>query len=74
MRLSQAVQHARARGGHPGFKAVAARIGAQPGIRSGGAVLEAARQKARPSAIAANPRLQRVPTPGSHRTKAGVYR
>lgn len=45
---------------HPGFKAVAAKIGREPGIRNPGAVLAAATRKASPAAKKANPRLRRV--------------
>ena len=45
---------------HPGFKAVAATIGREPGIRNPGAVLAAASRRATPSAKKANPRLKRV--------------
>lgn len=45
---------------HPGFKAVAAKIGKQPGIRNPGAVLAAATRKASPAAKKANPRLKKV--------------
>ncbi len=45
---------------HPGFKAVAARIGAHEGIRNPGAVLAAATRRASPAAKKANPRLKRV--------------
>lgn len=45
---------------HPGFKAVAAKIGARSGIRNPGAVLAAAARKASPAAVRANPRLKRV--------------
>ena len=45
---------------HPGFKAVAAKIGVEPGIRNPGAVLAAATRRASPGAKKANPRLKRV--------------
>lgn len=45
---------------HPGFKAVAAKIGRERGIRNPGAVLAAASRKASPAAKKANPRLKRV--------------
>jgi len=45
---------------HPGFKAVAEKIGREPGIRNPGAVLAAATRKASPAAKKANPRLKRV--------------
>ena len=45
---------------HPGFKAVAAKIGKEKGIRNPGAVLAAATRKASPAAKKANPRLKRV--------------
>lgn len=45
---------------HPGFKAVAAKIGQQPGIRNPGAVLAAAGRNASPAAKKANPRLNRI--------------
>jgi hypothetical protein len=45
---------------HPGFRAVAAKIGRQSGIRNPGAVLAAATRKASPAAKATNPRLNRV--------------
>lgn len=45
---------------HPGFKAVAAKIGRQPGIRNPGAVLAAGARKASAKAVRANPRLKRV--------------
>jgi hypothetical protein len=45
---------------HPGFKAVAAKIGRKSGIRNPGAVLAAASRKASPAAKKANPRLKRV--------------
>jgi len=45
---------------HPGFKAVAAKIGKQSGIKNPGAVLAAATRKASPAAKKANPRLNRV--------------
>ena len=46
--------------GHPGFKAVAAKIGQEPGIRNPNAVLAAATRRASPAAKKANPRLNRV--------------
>lgn len=46
---------------HPGFKAVEAKIGKEPGIRNPGAVLGAATRRASPAARKANPRLNRVP-------------
>lgn len=45
---------------HPGFKAVAAKIGKEKGIRNPGAVLAAASRRASPAAKKANPRLNRV--------------
>jgi hypothetical protein len=45
---------------HPGFKAVAAKIGQKPGIKNPGAVLAAATRRASPAAKRANPRLKRV--------------
>lgn len=45
---------------HPGFKAVAAKIARQPGIRDAGAVLAARTRKASPAAKRANPNLKRV--------------
>ena len=45
---------------HPGFAAVAAKIGREKGIRNPGAVLAAAARKASPAAVKANPRLKRV--------------
>jgi hypothetical protein len=45
---------------HPGFKAVAAKIGREPGIRNPGAVLASRTRDASPSAKKANPRLNRV--------------
>jgi hypothetical protein len=45
---------------HPGFKAVAAKIGKEPGIRNPGAVLAAASKNASSAAKKANPRLKRV--------------
>jgi hypothetical protein len=49
---------------HPGFKAVAAGIKRRdPSIKNPNAVLAAARQKASPAAVKANPRLKRVTTP-----------
>lgn len=45
---------------HPGFKAVAAKIGKEPGVRNPGAVLAAAGRKASPAAKKANPRLLKV--------------
>lgn len=45
---------------HPGFKAVAAKIGKEKGIRNPGAVLAAAIRKASPDAKRANPRLNKV--------------
>lgn len=45
---------------HPGFKAVAKKIGKQPGIRNPGAVLAAASRGASAAAKRANPRLNRV--------------
>lgn len=45
---------------HPGFTAVAAKIGREPGIRNPGAVLAAGARKASASAVKANPRLARV--------------
>lgn len=45
---------------HPGFKAVAAKIGKEKGIRNPGAVLAAATRKASPAAKKANPRLKKV--------------
>jgi hypothetical protein len=74
MRLSQAMSYRRSREAHPGFAGASARIARQPGIRNPGAVLGAGRQKAGPAAVAANPRLRRVATPGSHMTRGGVYR
>lgn len=45
---------------HPGFKAVSAKIGRQPGIRNPNAVLADKTRKASPAAKRANPRLLRV--------------
>ena len=45
---------------HPGFKAVAAKIGKEKGIRNPGAVLAAASRGASKAAKKANPRLKRV--------------
>ena len=45
---------------HPGFKAVAAKIAQQSGIRNAGAVLAASSRNASPEAKRANPRLGRV--------------
>lgn len=45
---------------HPGFKAVAAKIGRESGIRNPGAVLAAATRRASSAAKKANPRLKRV--------------
>jgi hypothetical protein len=45
---------------HPGFKAVAKKIGKESGIRNPGAVLAAATRKASPAAKKSNPRLKRV--------------
>ena len=45
---------------HPGFKAVEAKIGREPGIKNPGAVLAAASRGASPAAKRANPRLKRV--------------
>ena len=45
---------------HPGFKAVAAKIGRESGIRNPGAVLAAATRNASPAAKRANPRLNKV--------------
>lgn len=45
---------------HPGFQAVAAKIGRGSGIRNPGAVLAAASRGASPAAKKANPRLKRV--------------
>ena len=45
---------------HPGFKAVAAKIGRESGIRNPGAVLAAATRRASSAARRANPRLNRV--------------
>lgn len=45
---------------HPGFKAVAAKIGKESGIRNPGAVLAAASRGASKAAKKANPRLNRV--------------
>lgn len=45
---------------HPGFKAVAAKIGRRSGIKNPGAVLAAATRKASASARRTNPRLKRV--------------
>lgn len=45
---------------HPGFKAVAAKIGRESGIRNSGAVLAAASRGASKAAKKANPRLMRV--------------
>lgn len=70
MRYSEAVR----KKAHPGFKAVAAQIGREPGIRNPGAVLGAARAKASAGALAANPRLRRVATAGSHLGRGGMYR
>lgn len=52
-----AIKHTAA---HPGFKAVAKKIGKEKGIRNPGAVLAAASRKASPAAKKANPRLKRV--------------
>ena len=46
---------------HPGFAAVAAKIGKKSGIRNPGAVLAAATRNASPAAKRANPRLKKVP-------------
>jgi hypothetical protein len=45
---------------HPGFKAVAAKIGRRSGIRNPGAVLAAATRGASAKAKRANPRLKKV--------------
>jgi hypothetical protein len=45
---------------HPGFKAVAEKIGRRPGIRNPGAVLAAATRNASEAAKRRNPRLRRV--------------
>ena len=45
---------------HPGFKAVAAKIGKRQGIRNPGAVLAASTRRASPAAKRANPRLKKV--------------
>lgn len=45
---------------HPGFAAVAAKIGREPGIRNPGAVLAAATRNASPAAKKRNPRLKKV--------------
>ncbi len=45
---------------HPGFAAVAAKIGKKSGIKNPGAVLAAATRKASPAAKKSNPRLKRV--------------
>lgn len=45
---------------HPGFKAVAAKIGRERGIRNPGAVLAAATRRASPAAKRKNPRLNKV--------------
>lgn len=45
---------------HPGFKAVAAKIGKRSDVTNPGAVLAAATRKASPAAKKANPRLKRV--------------
>jgi|HubBroStandDraft_1064217.scaffolds.fasta_scaffold219962_2 hypothetical protein len=45
---------------HPGFAAVAAKIGKRSGIKNPGAVLAAATRKASPAAKKANPRLKKV--------------
>lgn len=45
---------------HPGFKAIAAKIGRKPGITNPGAVLASAARKASPAAKRANPALKRV--------------
>jgi len=45
---------------HPGFAAVAAKIGRREGIRNPGAVLAAATRRASAKAKRANPRLKRV--------------
>jgi hypothetical protein len=45
---------------HPGFRAVAAKIGRQSGIRNPGAVLAASTRHASAAAKRANPRLNRV--------------
>lgn len=46
--------------GHPGFKAVEAKIGKESGIRNPGAVLAAASRNASPAAKKANPNLKKV--------------
>lgn len=45
---------------HPGFKAVADKIGKKSGIRNPGAVLAAATRNASAAAKKKNPRLKRV--------------
>lgn len=45
---------------HPGFKAVAAKIGQNPKIKNPGAVLAAASRNASATAKAKNPRLKKV--------------
>jgi hypothetical protein len=45
---------------HPGFKAVAAKIGRESGIRNPGAVLAASTRRASAAAKRKNPRLKRV--------------
>ena len=48
---------------HPGFKAVAAKIGQEPGIRNPGAVLAAVTRRASPDAKRRNPALNKVKMP-----------
>lgn len=51
------MEHSKA---HPGFKAVAAKIGKRSGIKDPGAVLAAATRRASAKAKRANPRLKKV--------------
>jgi hypothetical protein len=46
--------------GHPGFKAVAAKIAKRPGVHDAGAILASASRHASAAAKKKNPRLKRV--------------
>lgn len=58
---------------HIGFKAAAAKAAAGEGVslERGRKIIGAARAKASAAAVKKNPRLKKVPTKGSHKTRFG---
>lgn len=60
------------KGKHIGFKAAAAKAKAG-GAKNPEAAVAATTQKASPAAKKANPRLKKVPSAGSHKSRFGTY-